>query len=188
MEIIGQGDVCDFCKKNKKSFDKAYAPFKYEGEVRKVTLNFKSKNAKYLAEPMANLMLKDMPENMKDFDYIIPVPCSESTLKTRGYNQSELLANEISKKTNKEILTNILIKHKDTKAQKELSFNERKKNLKDAFKIKNKKIIKDKIILLVDDVMTTCATANLCSDLLKHHCKKVYVLIFARNTINSIKK
>ena len=63
MEIIGQGEVCDFCKKNKKSFDKAYAPFKYENEIRKVTLNFKSKNAKYLAEPMANLMLKDLPES-----------------------------------------------------------------------------------------------------------------------------
>ena len=188
MEILGQGEVCDFCKKNKRDFDRAYSPFKYENEVRKVVLNFKSKNAKYLAEPMARMMLKDMPESMKNFDLIIPVPSSQKTIKERGYNQSELLAREIGRITGIEVNSEILIKHKETQAQKELSFSQRKNNLKDAFKLISRKELKDKNILLVDDVMTTCATANLCGSLLKRHCNKVYVVVFARNTIKSIKK
>lgn len=184
MEIIGKGEVCEFCKHTKKSFDKSRAVFKYEDTVRKTVLKFKNNNAKYLSYPMARLMTDSLTDNMKDFDLILPVPLTEKALKKRGYNQSFLLANEIGKLTNKPVRDDILLKIKDTLPQKELSFKDRKKNLIGAFKVLHRKEIKDKNILLIDDVMTTSATANCCSDLLKRHCKKVYVLVFARNTIN----
>lgn len=188
MEIVGKGDICDFCKHNKKSFDKARAPFKYEGTIRSTVLKFKNDNAKYLAYPMALLMSNSLPNEMKDFDLIVPVPTTEKVLKKRGYNQSLLLANEIGKLMDKPVRSDILLKIKDTPAQKELSFKDRKKNLVGAFKILHRKDIKDKKILLIDDVMTTSATANCCGNLLKHHCNKVFVLTFARNVINFDKK
>ncbi len=188
MEIVGSGEVCEFCKHNKKFFDKARAPFKYEGAIRSTVLKFKNDNAKYLAYPTALLMTKSLPDEMKDIDLIIPVPITENVLKKRGYNQSLLLANEIGKMLDKQVRSDILLKIKDTPAQKELSFNDRKQNLVGAFKVLHRKDIRDKKILLVDDVMTTAATANCCCDLLKHHCKKVFVLTFARNVINFDKK
>lgn len=188
MEIVGEGEVCELCKTNHKSFDKACSVFKYEGKVRNIILKLKDSNAKYLVHPMAKLMSNTLPDSMKDFDLIIPVPSSAKSMKKRGYNHAKLLAEEISKLTNVEMRSDILIKHKETLPQKSLSFKERHKNLVDAFKLTSRKDIKDKTILLIDDVMTTSATSNACSHLLKRHCKKVYVLTFARNTINFDKK
>jgi len=188
MEIVGEGQVCEYCKHTHKSFDKARAVFKYEGEVRKTTLKFKSDNAKYLAEPLAKLMTDSLDEDMKDIDLIIPVPMTNKAIKKRGYNQALLLANEIGKILNKPVREEILIKVKESTPQKELNFNDRQNNLKGVFRVTNRKDIKNKKILLVDDIMTTSATANICSDLLKRHCKKVFVSVFARAHIKFNKK
>ena len=183
MEIAGESEVCDICKNHHKAFDKTRAVFKYEGIVRKRIINLKSDKQTYLAKPLACLMVKALPEDMKNFDVIIPIPLSEKSFKKRGYNQSELLAIELQKHAEKPLLTNVLIKDKDTKAQKNLSFKERQENMVGVFKIKNRKLIKDKIVLLVDDVMTTSATTNVASDVLKKFARKVYVLTIARKTI-----
>ena len=188
MEIVGNASVCDLCKHSHKHFDKVRAPFKYEREARSLVLKFKDGNAKYLAEPMARLMFLALPKDMKNFDIIIPVPMTASKLKKRGYNQASLLAREIALLSQKPMREDILLKVKDTKPQKELSFKERQKNLDCAFKLLNRKDIKGKKILLVDDVMTTSATANVCSELLKKYCSKVFVCCFARNEIKFDKK
>jgi len=182
VEILENGEVCDLCKHNHKAFDKTRAIFKYEGSVRNVILKFKNDNAKYLAYPIAKLMTSSLTKDMKNIDMIIPVPSSKETLKKRGYNHSLLLANEIGKLLNKPVRNDCLLKIKNTKPQKSLSFKDRKENLAGAFKVVNRKDLKDKKILLIDDVMTTATTVNCCSDLLKRHAKKIYVLVFARNT------
>lgn len=183
MEITHEGEVCELCKSSHKSFYKARAPFKYEDEVRSLILKFKNNNAKYLIEPMAKLMYNSLSKDMLNFDLIIPVPMTDKAKKKRGYNQASLLAKEISLLSNKPLREDILIKLKDSAPQKELNFKDRQKNLDGVFKVLNRKDLKSKNVLLVDDVMTTSATANVCSDLLKRHCGKVYVLVFARNTI-----
>ena len=75
---------------------------------------------------------------------------------------------------------NGLVREKNTKTQTKLSYLERQENLKDAFVVKNKKDFKGKVVLLVDDVLTTGSTANHCSKVLKEAgAKAVYVLTFA---------
>ena len=176
---------CYHCKKNHKEFDKATSPFVYEDFAKKVVINFKSNNAKYLAEPMGKLMAERVKAENFDFDLIIPTPLSEKSLKKRGYNQSQLLAEEISKILEKPIRSDILLKIKETKHQKELGFNDRQNNLKDAFHIEHPKEIKNKKILLVDDIMTTGATANQCAKALKKYCSDIYVVVFARRKLNN---
>jgi len=188
MEIFGDGEVCDFCKSNHKVFDKTRAVFKYESVVRKTVLNFKENNQKFLAKPMASIMHNSLPQDMKDFDVIVPVPLSPKSLKRRGYNQSEFLAIEIAKLCEKPALLDVLLKERETQHQKELSYKDRQQNLAGAFKIQHRNLIKDKKILLIDDVMTTGATANACSEILKKFCKKVYVLTFARNMLEQKEK
>jgi len=181
VPLSGENEYCDNCKQNHKSFDKAICPFIYESSVRKIILKFKSKNAKYLAEPMGLLMAQKLEKEGIDFDIIIPIPLSQKSLKKRGYNQSELLANEIGKYFNKPVMTNVLTKIKETRHQKELGFDDRQKNLSGAFHLENYHEIKGKNILLIDDILTTCATVNTCAEIMKKHANNIYVSCFARN-------
>lgn len=178
---------CYHCKTSHKEFAKNTSPFIYTDYVRKDIISLKSDNAKYLAEPMGKLMAKRVKEEGFVFDLIIPIPLSPKSLKKRGYNQSELLAIEVAKVLDKPLRTDILYKVKETKHQKELGFNDRQNNLRDAFFVNFPKDIKDKNILLVDDVMTTGATTNQCAKALKKYCNEVYVVTFARRDINNRK-
>ena len=182
--IYSESEYCDHCKKNPKHFDKAVAPFLYEGKVRSMILKFKDSNAKYLAYPMAKLMAERLAKENFEIDYIIPVPISSKSLKKRGYNQSLLLANELSKILNKPVREDILTKVKDTKHQKELSYSERQLNLKGSFCLENWREIKNKNILLVDDILTTCATADYLASILKKQAKTVNVIAFARRVLS----
>ncbi len=187
-EISGDSEVCDFCQSHHRAFNKAVAPMKYEGNVKNLILKFKNDNAKYLAPKMANLMAERISEEMLDVDVIVPIPLSVKSLKKRGYNQSELLAKELGKILNKQVCPAALSKIKETKHQKGLTFEGRQKNLHGAFKVTDKKAVFGKNVLIVDDVITTCATANECAKVLSKFTKRVYVVSFARSEYKNLEK
>jgi ComF family protein len=114
---------------------------------------------------------------------VIPVPLHREKLKVRGYNQSEIIAKIISRIIKKDYKAKILLKIKNTPSQTNLKKAARKVNLINAFGICNAKkdILKGKMVLLVDDVVTTGATVNECSKvLLKNGVKGVRVISIAR--------
>ncbi len=184
-EMEGDGDVCDGCLEYKKHFDKAVAPMKYEGPAKALILKLKNDNAAYLAPDMARLMSDRINQESFSFDLIIPVPLSQKSLAKRKYNQSQLLADELGKIFDKPVDDSVLIKIKETKHQKNLNISQRKTNLHGAFKIQNKRAVFGKNVLLVDDVVTTGATANECSSVLKKYAKRVWVVCFARNPLKN---
>jgi len=128
------------------------------------------------ANPLGKLLLNlEMPE----CDGIIPVPLSKSALRARGFNQSLLMAKVISRKLKTPLYMDMLLKRKDTLPQVGLSAKERMKNLKGAFKTGGK--INKLRLLLLDDVMTTGATARECSKtLMRAGAKEVIVITLAR--------
>ena len=100
----------------------------------------------------------------------------------RGYNQTELITNIISKYNKILVENKVLFKDKKTKTQSTLSLEERYENIKNAFKIKNINKIKNKQIILFDDIYTTGATVNEISKKLKKSgAKKVLVLVIAKD-------
>ena len=122
---------------------------------------------------------------------IIPVPLHRRRLNWRGFNQSELLANEIAGKSNLEVNTKLLIRWRNTKPQTKIkSMAERKENIKGAFKIGivgtglkpvPTELLKNKNIIIVDDVCTTLATLNECALVIKKAgAKKVWGAVVAR--------
>ena len=100
-------------------------------------------------------------------DVLVPVPLHYRRLLKRKYNQSGLLAKELSKLTGIEVDYQNLVKHKHTKPQVEFSGKERLKNVKGCFSLKDKSKIKGKRVVLIDDVLTTGATLKECALALK---------------------
>lgn len=144
------------------------AAFIYHGKPKHAVLRFKFKGKTSFAEKFAQLLATDVKRSYEDmiFDYITYVPMHKKAKKKRGYNQSELLAKELSK-----ILgipcVETLTKIKHTKPQHKLKSKERLKNLKGVFKITDKNLIKDKSILIIDDIITTGTTLGECAKTLQ---------------------
>ena len=114
-------------------------------------------------------------------DLVIAVPLSRSRYRERGFNQSEIIGHSISKALAIPFITNTLIKVKDTPDQIGLSRNDRLKNLKGSFAVKNASVIEKKSILLVDDVITTGATLDSSAEeLLKNGAKHICGFTLAR--------
>ncbi|WP_242835586.1 ComF family protein [Ruminiclostridium josui] len=102
-----------------------------------------------------------------NFDMIVPVPLYKSRHKQRGYNQAELMAEQISKTLKVPCEKNLLIKTSPTKSQSALKRTDRLLNLEDAFMVVSDGVAANKNILLIDDIVTTGSTLNQCCKALK---------------------
>ena len=169
-----------------KFFNYHYYLFSYEEPIRRKIIEYKFKNKPYLFHMFSEFFVKN--EKVSRFlkthcDIIIPVPMTKKKVAKRGYNQSALIAKEIAK--NYEKLTynsNILIKQKENKTQSTLGKKERIENVKNVYKIQNEQTIKEKNIVLLDDIYTTGATANECSRMLKNAgAKEVSIFTIAKD-------
>ena len=194
-------NICVDCIKNKPYYDKLRYVCKYDEGIRKIIQDFKYRDKIYLNIFLGNLLYKKFQELQttlrkedEAIDYIIAVPMYKKKLRKRMYNQAILLAKYIGKKSNIEVLYNILERKKLGKSQVYLTQKERLKNVKNLYSL-NKKILYNnkkgdrkettildkKNILLIDDTITTGATINNISKLLKNYnIGKLYVFSIAR--------
>lgn len=176
--------LCQECHYHPPRFTKAIAVARYEGIMRELIHKFKYAKEKILLDELANLLIKKWLETNSSLpliDLIIPAPLYYKKLKERGFNQSELLAERLHKASGIPFEINNLIKIQPTPDQAGLDSVNRRKNLIDAFEVTRPQSIKDKNILLIDDVLTTGATASeIARTLKKNGAKGVYVLVLAR--------
>ncbi len=180
-------DICEECLKDaplnktkvyceNRSFDYFFSPFYYKDGVKTAIKDLKFHGIKSNAKKLAyyiSLLIMDAP-----IDMIVAVPMHKENEKTRGFNQSKLLAKEISKLIDVPCDFSMIKKIRQTKNQHNLSKAERLKNLSGAFKASNK--CKNFNLLLVDDVFTTGSTIECCSlELKKAGAKKIFVVTAA---------
>lgn len=183
--------LCKECIKNKNHLGKIRACGMYKGILRESIHLLKYNKKTGLSRPLGILLFSAFEKyfSRDHIDLILPVPLHRAKLKKRGFNQSFLIVKDFKKlweilyKTppHWKIDYNILARQKNTKSQTGFDKKKRKENIKGAFKVTQPDKIKDKHILLVDDVYTTGATAGeSASVLLDAKALSVDVLVVAR--------
>lgn len=175
--------ICDHCKdkKQERHFKNIYCPFIYDGIVRKAILKFKSDGDKFLAEGFAHYIAERLELQQVEFDLIVPVPSYKDSVKKRGYNPAYVLAEELSK-IMKIPFEDALYKTRKTANQKYLDYKDRQINLENSMALLNKSIIKNKNILIIDDIITTGATIEACAKLMPK-AKNIFGCAIARRAI-----
>lgn len=169
------------CKKKKNEFEAIAAVYYYRSVAVKAVHRFKDSGMTFLSKRFCKDMAACINERFDGvcFDAVTYVPMRRFDELLRGYNQSELLARGISEIIGVE-LKELLVKTHRTKPQKRSSARERKVNVFGAFDVKDKDFVRDKTILLIDDVKTTGSTLNECAKMLKiYGAKAVYCATLA---------
>lgn len=175
--VFGGSQYCTMCKGRERSFEKARAPLAYRGLVKRIIRRFKYDGEKFYCRYFARIIADEYAKSDFDVDVVVPVPMTDKRVKERGYNHAELIAREFCKIMDLPLDAETLIRLHDTESQTRKNASERRRNLEGAFKLTTKNAFKDKNVLLIDDVMTTGATAHECAKTLR--AKKVFVLTVA---------
>lgn len=141
----------------------------YNGKIREKIIEYKFSKKSYLNKFFCKIILKNekMYVHLKKYDIIMPVPIHKKRKRERGYNQSELIAVNISKKLGIPLQNKVLFKIQNTVPQSTLTKKQRTLNIQGAYKAKKVEQNIGKTVLLVDDVYTTGSTLNECAKALK---------------------
>ena len=167
---------CALCRSGLRGFDAAYSFGAYEGVLRELIHLYKYGRVKTLAWPLSGLLAQALPRD-EAFDAAVPVPLYWRRRLQRGFNQAELLARGLSRRTGIPVVR-ALGRLRPTPAQAGLSNSARRQNVSRAFRAHG---VQGTRILLIDDVMTTGATASSCAAALKHAgARRVALLTVAR--------
>ena len=176
---------CHQCKTKK--LDLLYSSVAYQKPLVKRLIHYFKYEPfiKKLSQPLASLIIEhfyllNKQPNFSAF-ILIPIPLYIKRLRWRGFNQAEEIAKELSKFLNLPVYSNCLIKTKKTLPQVELNHEQRKENIKNAFSVKKPELIKNKKILLIDDIYTTGSTMEEAAKVLKRAgAKEVIGVVVAR--------
>lgn len=162
--------LCTTCQTHPHFFDRAVACFGYEDRVRHSILQYKFGSRRDYCRSFSQLLYyRVLPFHREQaFDCVLCAPMTKADLVKRGYHQTALLAHRVGSALAIPFLPDAFRKIKDTQKQSTLDYQSRFKNVKDAFALSlPKHHFKDKRILLIDDVLTTGATADALSRLLR---------------------
>lgn len=153
-------NLCGPCATKPPRFGKLRTIAAYDSTLQQAIHLFKFNKRSALSHTLKQLILENIPIdlNLSDYDYVIPVPIHKVRLRERGFNQSTLISKGIAKVVGISVLEDVLIRQKNTSPQSSLDREARQNNIKGAFKLRDADKIRDKQILVFDDVFTTGAT------------------------------
>jgi ComF family protein len=167
-EITGEF-VCHQCKERRLHFDCAVARFRSRGVVREFMHRFKYERQFYLRHPLANWLMEAVEDeriNGQPFDAFVPVPLHPVRHREREFNQAEVLARLLARRTGKPVLP-ALKRTRYTTTQTKLDREERMENLRNAFRVRHASAVNNRHLVLVDDVFTTGSTVDECARVLR---------------------
>lgn len=153
---------CDECATTPPPYGKLRTIAYYESALQQAIHFFKFEKRTSLAKPLTQLTMEHFPDdcNISEYDFILPIPIHKKRLRERGFNQATLLAKGIAKNVGVQVVTDALVRHRNTSPQSSLDREARQTNIVGAFELKKKEVVRNKRILVLDDVYTTGATVR----------------------------
>lgn len=163
--MVGKGSVdglCHACRRRRPHFDIARSALVYEGPQRRLVHGFKYNGWTWLADDLADMLEATARASfdLREVDVVLPVPLHPAKFIMRRYNQSALLARKLARRTRLPFSSDLLKRVRDTGTQTRLGRHMRERNVSGAFLATCPGAVRARTILLVDDVMTTGATAG----------------------------
>ena len=182
----GQSSPCSSCRESPLDVDAIRAPFLFGGAIQEAVHALKYRNLRAAAPRLGELLGEFLASSKIPGDVLVPVPLHSSRRRQRGYNQSELLAREVSKTTGLKVDNGLLARIRNTPAQVGSAGRaERRRNVDGSFEAKTgpraKHDLRGAAIIVVDDVATTGSTISACASALKSAgAASVWGLVLAR--------
>ena len=163
--------------------DSCYSVFNYKDQIRDLIHYMKYREytriSGFFADSLIHFLEKDRP--YQRIDWVFPVPLHQVRKRDRGFNQSELIAAKISKHFSWNYATDVVRRNRNTKSQYSLDSMRRHNNVQRAFSVDKNSNLADLDVLIVDDILTTGATVNAITEVLKNKgASRVHVLTVAR--------
>ncbi|KPF77819.1 hypothetical protein IP88_05440 [alpha proteobacterium AAP81b] len=180
---LGAGALCGACLAALPRYDSARAALVYGGPARDVILGLKHGDRQHLARLMARAMARAAGPMLEAAaaPLLVPVPLHWTRLVRRGANQAALIAAALRRQTGAELALFALIRARATPASRGLGRAARARNVRGVFRVADKARVTGRRVILVDDVLTTGATAEACARVLRRAgAAEVHVLTFAR--------
>jgi ComF family protein len=179
---LGEGLLSPQAMADPPVFQRARAVARFEnGPARTLAHRLKYSDRAELARPMARWMVRAGADILADADLLVPVPLHPLRLWRRRFNQAAALASQASRQSGRPCDLAALLRVKATQSQVGLSRPQRAENVQGAFQVADGAPVRGRNVVLVDDVLTSGATANAASRvLLRAGAKRVDVLVFAR--------
>ncbi len=156
--------ACPRCRRGRQLFAAGYSLGPYDGSLRVVIHALKFSGRRRAAARLAELLLASeaVLRLVATSDLLVPVPLYERRLRERGFNQAALIAQELARRSGREWCPDALVRRLDTAPQAGLSAAARRRNVREAFAVPSKAKVAGRTVTLVDDVVTTGATAFAC--------------------------
>lgn len=165
----GAAGACARCRRGLSAFSRGASLGPFEGTLRTLIHELKYRGRRRVAARLAELLLA-RPETAQVLSgecLLLPVPLHPRRRRERGFNQADLLARELGRRSGLAVATTALVRRKDTRSQTGLSAAARRANVAGAFAVRRRAQVVARRVILVDDVTTTGATVRACADALR---------------------
>jgi ComF family protein len=165
LPLLPGAAQCGRCRRGRQPFAAGASLGPYEGSLRVLLHQLKYAGRRRAAVRLARLLLEDEPVRLllETSDVLVPVPLHPRRLRERGFNQSALIARALAQRSGRPCCAEALVRRRDTTPQAGLRAAERRRNVRDAFAVRRRGAIAGRVVTLVDDVLTTGATAQACA-------------------------
>ena len=173
--------TCQWCLESPPAFYGVRAPYRMEGTVKEAIHNLKYRGLKAAAPELAELLATYLAEHPMPGDVLVPVPLHPRRMRSRGYNQSALIAKELAKRIGLDMDESLLTRAKNNPPQVSASREQRRENVQGSFRCDGP--ADGRSVILVDDVATTGSTLSACAATFKAAgAISVWCLVLARES------